>query len=63
MLAGGERDRKREGEKLPLVESDWFQDPQSVSHILKVLVAGPLDLACLKRLPADITLQTNCGVP
>jgi hypothetical protein len=32
-------------------------------YILEVLVAGPLDLAFLKRLPADVCVRKSCGVP
>jgi hypothetical protein len=33
------------------------------NYILEVSFAGPLDLASLKRLPEDISAQTNSGLP
>jgi hypothetical protein len=67
MLTGGEREKKKKKgkkESCPLVESRLV--PRSSKHpcyILEGSVAGPLDLACLKSLPIDISVQTRCGVP
>jgi hypothetical protein len=67
MLAGGEkeRQRKREGGKLPSVrERDQFQDLLDVPLMSwKSRFAGPLDLACLKSLPADVGFPTSYHSP
>jgi hypothetical protein len=66
MLAGGKRKREREGGRLSFKRErarSALRSSRHPSYILEVSVADPLDLACLKRLPADISVQTDCRVP
>jgi hypothetical protein len=61
MLAGGERGRERKEKQ----DSD-FSSPRSLGHppyTPEVSVAGSLELACPKMLPANFTAWTSCRVP
>jgi hypothetical protein len=58
-----ERERKKEGGRLTF-EREWdhFNILKVSTHILEVSVAGPRDLACLKRPPANISTWTSSRV-